>query len=64
MYFTLIAGCLFHYSIGRVTGRLPQELADEVVESVLQLFTLQETEGAWHGGKRVHPNVIVKSHDP
>ncbi|XP_048760810.2 tubulin-specific chaperone D-like [Ostrea edulis] len=36
--------------IGRVTCRLPQELADEVVESVLQLFTLQETEGAWHGG--------------
>nr|XP_022315849.1 tubulin-specific chaperone D-like [Crassostrea virginica] len=36
--------------IGRVTGRLPLELADEVVGSVLQLFTLQETEGAWHGG--------------
>lgn len=27
------------------------ELADEVVGSVLQLFTLLETEGAWHGGK-------------
>ena len=25
-------------SIGRVTGRLPQELADEVVESLLELF--------------------------
>ncbi|XP_050391441.1 tubulin-specific chaperone D [Patella vulgata] len=36
--------------IGRVTGRLPRSLADEVVESVLQLFTLQETDGAWHGG--------------
>lgn len=36
--------------IGRVTGRLPMELADEVVGSVLQLFTLLETEGAWHGG--------------
>ncbi|XP_033744746.1 tubulin-specific chaperone D-like [Pecten maximus] len=36
--------------IGRVTGRLPRELADEVVGSVLELFTLQETDGAWHGG--------------
>ncbi|XP_072036691.1 tubulin-specific chaperone D-like isoform X1 [Amphiura filiformis] len=36
--------------IGRVTGRLPQELADQVVESVLELFSLQESDGAWHGG--------------
>ncbi|XP_069124940.1 tubulin-specific chaperone D-like [Argopecten irradians] len=36
--------------IGRVTGRLPRELADEVVGSVLELFSLQETDGAWHGG--------------
>ncbi|KAJ8318891.1 hypothetical protein KUTeg_003982 [Tegillarca granosa] len=36
--------------IGRITGRLPKELADDVVGSVLQLFTLQETDGAWHGG--------------
>ncbi|XP_067672679.1 tubulin-specific chaperone D-like [Haliotis asinina] len=36
--------------IGRVTGRLPKELADEVVGSVLELFSLQETDGAWHGG--------------
>ncbi|XP_033109918.1 tubulin-specific chaperone D-like isoform X2 [Anneissia japonica] len=36
--------------IGRLTGRLPQELADEVVESVLQLFTLRESDGAWQGG--------------
>ncbi|XP_064631800.1 tubulin-specific chaperone D-like isoform X2 [Lineus longissimus] len=36
--------------VGRVTGRLPKELADEVVGSVLELFTLQETDGAWHGG--------------
>lgn len=40
-------------SIGRMTGRLPQELADEVVGSVLELFTFQETDGAWHGGKTV-----------
>ena len=33
--------------IGRVTGRLPKELADEVVESLLELFSPRETDGAW-----------------
>ncbi|KAL3280428.1 hypothetical protein HHI36_017910 [Cryptolaemus montrouzieri] len=36
--------------IGRVTARLPKELADEVVASVLQLFNPREGDGAWHGG--------------
>ncbi|MBN3310433.1 TBCD protein, partial [Amia calva] len=36
--------------IGRVTGRLPKELADEVVGSVLECFSFQETDSAWHGG--------------
>ncbi|KAK2172898.1 hypothetical protein NP493_921g01087 [Ridgeia piscesae] len=36
--------------IGRLTGRLPQELADEVVGSIMQLFTIVETDAAWHGG--------------
>ncbi|XP_034045626.1 tubulin-specific chaperone D [Thalassophryne amazonica] len=36
--------------IGRVTGRLPKELADEVVGSVLDYFSFQETDNAWHGG--------------
>ncbi|CAL8303672.1 unnamed protein product [Merluccius merluccius] len=36
--------------IGRVTGRLPKELADQVVESVLACFSFQETDNAWHGG--------------
>uniref|UniRef100_A0A3B4A0V0 Tubulin-specific chaperone D n=1 Tax=Periophthalmus magnuspinnatus TaxID=409849 RepID=A0A3B4A0V0_9GOBI len=36
--------------IGRVTGRLPRELADEVVGSVLDCFSFQETDNAWHGG--------------
>uniref|UniRef100_A0AAQ5YZ50 Tubulin-specific chaperone D n=1 Tax=Amphiprion ocellaris TaxID=80972 RepID=A0AAQ5YZ50_AMPOC len=37
--------------IGRVTGRLPKELADEVVGSVLDSFRyFQETDNAWHGG--------------
>uniref|UniRef100_A0A3Q3D9M6 Tubulin-specific chaperone D n=1 Tax=Hippocampus comes TaxID=109280 RepID=A0A3Q3D9M6_HIPCM len=34
--------------VGRVTGRLPKELADEVVASVLDCF-FQETD-TWHGG--------------
>uniref|UniRef100_A0A4W3JSU0 Tubulin-specific chaperone D n=1 Tax=Callorhinchus milii TaxID=7868 RepID=A0A4W3JSU0_CALMI len=36
--------------IGRVTGRLPKELADDVVVSVLECFSFQETDTAWHGG--------------
>lgn len=36
--------------VGRVTGRLPKELADEVVGSVLDCFSFQETDNAWHGG--------------
>ncbi|XP_041634240.1 tubulin-specific chaperone D [Cheilinus undulatus] len=36
--------------IGRVTGRLPKELADEVVGSVLDCLSFQETDNAWHGG--------------
>ncbi|XP_061556153.1 tubulin-specific chaperone D [Phycodurus eques] len=35
--------------VGRVTGRLPKELADEVVASVLDCFCFQETD-TWHGG--------------
>ena len=36
--------------IGRVTGRLPAELADEVVGSLIELFTLREMDTGWHGG--------------
>lgn len=36
--------------IGRVTGRLPKEFADDVVGSVLELFSPREGDGAWHGG--------------
>ncbi|KAM9296416.1 tubulin-specific chaperone D [Gastrophryne carolinensis] len=36
--------------IGRLTGRLPRELADDVVGSVLECFSFQETNNAWHGG--------------
>ncbi|XP_029636539.2 tubulin-specific chaperone D [Octopus sinensis] len=36
--------------IGRITGRLPKELADEVVGSILVLFSNMEGEFAWHGG--------------
>ncbi|XP_077022426.1 tubulin-specific chaperone D isoform X2 [Tamandua tetradactyla] len=36
--------------IGRMAGRLPRELADDVVGSVLDCFSFQETNDAWHGG--------------
>lgn len=36
--------------IGRVTGRLSKDLADEVVGSILELFNPREGDGAWHGG--------------
>ncbi|XP_068211073.1 tubulin-specific chaperone D isoform X2 [Palaemon carinicauda] len=36
--------------IGRVTGRLPQEFADEVVGAILELFSTRESDKAWHGG--------------
>nr|XP_005342030.3 tubulin-specific chaperone D [Ictidomys tridecemlineatus] len=36
--------------IGRMAGRLPRVLADEVVGSVLDCFSFQETDKAWHGG--------------
>lgn len=36
--------------VGRITGRLPKELADEVVQSVLENFSIMESDSAWHGG--------------
>ncbi|NXD55641.1 TBCD protein, partial [Corvus moneduloides] len=40
--------------IGRITGRLPKELADEVIGSLLDSscpdISFQETDNAWHGG--------------
>lgn len=36
--------------VGRITGRLPKELADEVVGSVLEIFTRRDSDSAWHGG--------------
>ncbi|KAF1791136.1 Tubulin-folding cofactor D [Phytophthora cactorum] len=35
--------------IGRITGRLPYEFADDIVQSVLELFVATEDDGAWHG---------------
>ena len=51
-HFNLDNGALFFeiLGVGRVTSRLPKELADDVVDSLLQLFSLRETDGAWHGG--------------
>lgn len=36
--------------IGRVTGRLTVDLADEVLGSILELFSPAEGDGSWHGG--------------
>jgi len=36
--------------IGRVTGRLPQAFANDVVSFVLELFDVSEGDCAWHGG--------------
>ncbi|OAD56648.1 Tubulin-specific chaperone D [Eufriesea mexicana] len=36
--------------IGRITARLPMELADDVVGFVLNLFCGRESDSAWHGG--------------
>jgi len=37
--------------IGRITGRLPKQLADEVVGALMELFSPIESESAWHGGE-------------
>ena len=36
--------------MGRVTSRLPLELADDVVGSALELLDDDEEPNAWHGG--------------
>lgn len=36
--------------IGRVTSRLTHSLAEEVLLSVLELFSPREGDGSWHGG--------------
>jgi len=35
--------------VGRITGRLPKDFADDVLEHLLKNFTTTENEGAWHG---------------
>ncbi|KAK9103212.1 hypothetical protein Sjap_020466 [Stephania japonica] len=36
--------------IGRITSRLTSSLSDEVLSSVLELFSPGEGDGSWHGG--------------
>ena len=36
--------------VGRVTARLPLDLADDIVESVMELLSSEEDPSAWHGG--------------
>lgn len=36
--------------IGRLTSRLSKNFADQVIESIMELFSLRESDMAWHGG--------------
>jgi hypothetical protein len=36
--------------LGRITGRLDLDMADDVVSTVVSLFQPNETESTWHGG--------------
>ncbi|XP_043244301.1 tubulin-specific chaperone D-like [Amphibalanus amphitrite] len=36
--------------VGRITNRLPKALADEVLDSLMDIFTLRDNMPAWHGG--------------
>ncbi len=36
--------------VGRITGRLSHEMADEIVGNLLALLAPHEPEGSWHGG--------------
>ena len=36
--------------VGRITGRLTKEFADQIVEQLFALFDDNETENSWHGG--------------
>ncbi|XP_071444104.1 tubulin-specific chaperone D [Hetaerina americana] len=35
--------------LGRLSARLPQDMADEILATVLELFSPGEPDGAWHG---------------
>lgn len=36
--------------IGRITGRLELDMADDVVSAVISLFSINATDSTWHGG--------------
>lgn len=36
--------------IGRVCNRLPQEMADDVIDSFMEVFDVMENDSGWHGG--------------
>ena len=35
--------------IGRITGRLNLEMADDILTNVISIFSPNETEATWHG---------------
>ncbi len=36
--------------IGRIANRLPKDMIADIIDSILELFTKTEGDGAWHGG--------------
>ncbi|QDZ21898.1 tubulin-specific chaperone D [Chloropicon primus] len=36
--------------IGRIASRLPKDMIADIIDSILELFTKTEGDGAWHGG--------------
>src|SRR6185295_626454 len=36
--------------IGRITHRLDKDMADEIVNTILRLFSAHEGDSSWHGG--------------
>lgn len=36
--------------LGRITGRLAKDFADQIVDSLSNLFDKNETDSSWHGG--------------
>ena len=36
--------------VGRITNRLSRDMAEDILNSILELFQFQEDDSAWHGG--------------
>jgi HEAT repeat protein len=36
--------------VGRITNRLSRDMAEDILNSILELFQFMEDDSAWHGG--------------